>query len=139
MMLCFDDRYLGRVGLKPTEIDAYIHDAGQPTSHFNVLKEFGKDSRRVITDETAPLFFVGTAEQYSPMLFIVSDQDMVGRYEQTLLTVKTLQHFGHEERVFLTVMKGKHCKYVYQEDENGEGILGTVLLSFLTKAGLLSD
>lgn len=53
MMLCFDKRYFNKVGMEPTDIAAYIHDAGQPTSHFNVLKELGKDSRRVIVDETA--------------------------------------------------------------------------------------
>ena len=44
----------------------FIHDAGQPTSHFNVLKELGKDSKRIIVDETAPMYFVGMDETYSP-------------------------------------------------------------------------
>ena len=133
MMLCFDKRYLNAVGLEPTDIDAYIHDAGQPTSHFNVLKELGKDSKRVIVDETAPMYFVGLEETYSPMLFIVSDNDMFGRYEQTMLMVKTLEHFGHADKVQTQVMNGKHCAYVYKADEDGEGILAKVILSFLEK------
>jgi dipeptidyl aminopeptidase/acylaminoacyl peptidase len=133
MMLCFDDRYLGKFGIKPTDIDAYIHDAGQPTSHFNVLKELGKDDRRVIVDETAPLFFAGTAKEYSPMLFIVSDNDMHCRYEQTMVMIKTLEHFGHKENVFVEVMHGSHCEYVWKKDENGNGVLGTIILSFLDK------
>ena len=133
MMLCFDKRYLNAVGLEPTDIDAYIHDAGQPTSHFNVLKELGKDSKRVIVDETAPMYFVGLEETYSPMLFIVSDNDMFGRYEQTMLMVKTLEHFGHADKVQTQVMNGKHCAYVYTADEDGEGILAKVILSFLEK------
>jgi len=137
MMLCFDSRYLGAVGMQPTDIAAYIHDAGQPTAHFRVLQEFGKDSRRVIVDETAPMYFVGTAEQYAPMLFIVSDGDMHGRYEQTMLMVKTLEHFGHAERVFLREMHGAHCAYDYAADADGEGILGKVILSFLEEIGCL--
>jgi acetyl esterase/lipase len=133
MMLCFDKRYLNAVGLEPTDIDAYIHDAGQPTSHFNVLKELGKDSRRIIVDETAPMYFVGLEETYSPMLFVVSDNDMFGRYEQTMLMVKTLEHFGHADKVQTQVMNGKHCAYVYKADENGEGILAKVILSYLEK------
>ena len=78
MMLCFDNRFFQAVGLEPTDIDGYIHDAGQPTSHYNVLKELGNDSRRVIVDETAPMYFVGTSNHCSPMLFIVSDDDMFG-------------------------------------------------------------
>lgn len=133
MMLCFDGRYLADVGMQPTDIDGYIHDAGQPTAHFNVLKELGKDSRRLIVDETAPMYFVGLEEKYAPMLFIVSDNDMFGRYEQTMLMVKTLEHFGHKDTVFLRVMNGKHCAYVYATDEQGNGVFANLVLSFVEK------
>ena len=133
MMLCFDDSYFKAVGLVPTDIDAYIHDAGQPTSHFNVLKELGKDSRRLIVDETAPMYFVGTAEKYSPMLFIVSDGDLPCRYEQTLLMVRVLKHFGHEKNVLLHVQHGKHCEYVCKRDENGNEILSGIISDFLKR------
>lgn len=133
MMLCFDERYLKAVGVEPTDIAGYVHDAGQPTAHFNVLKEFGKDSRRLIVDETAPMFFVGTAEKYSPMLFIVSDDDMFCRYEQTMLMVKTLAHFGHKSNVHLEVVHGKHCEHTLKADENGEGVFGNIINAFIDK------
>ena len=133
MMLCFDERYYKAVGLTATDVDGYIHDAGQPTSHFNVLRERGKDTRRVIVDETAPVYFVGTAEKYQPMLFIVCDDDMFCRYEQTLLTVKTLEHFGHKEKVFLEIRTGGHCGYTYKEDCDGEGLFGKIILKYLEK------
>jgi acetyl esterase/lipase len=131
MMLCFDERYLKEVGMSPTDIAGYIHDAGQPTAHFNVLKELGKDSRRLIVDETAPMYFVGLQEKYSPMLFIVSDEDMFARYEQTILMIKTLEHFGHKDNVYLRVLHGKHCEHTYKVDENGEGILGCIINDFV--------
>ena len=112
MMLCFDKRYLGAVGLCPTDIAAYLHDAGQPTAHFNVLKERGIDPRRVIVDETSPLYFVGVDEKYSPMTFIVADNDMPARYEQTMLTIKTLEHLGHTEGIGFILMHGTHNYYV---------------------------
>ena len=133
MMLCFDGRFLGAVGMKPTDIDGYIHDAGQPTAHYNVLKARGIDSRRAIVDETAPMYFVGTEEKYAPMLFIVSDNDIFARYEQTMLMVKTLEHFGHKENIFLTVMKGKHCEHTNSTDEFGEGVFGNIVKSFIEK------
>ncbi len=133
MMLCFDKKYLNAVGLQPTDIAGYIHDAGQPTAHFNVLKEHGIDSKRLIVDERAPMYFVGVEENYPPMLFIVSDDDMFGRYEQTMLMINVLQHFGHKEKVFLEVLQGKHCAHTYQADENGEGVLGKIIISFLKK------
>ena len=135
MMLCFDDKYLNAVGLKPTDIDGYIHDAGQPTAHFTVLKYRGLDSRRLIVDETSPMFYVGTAEKYSPMLFIVSDEDMFGRYEQTMLMVNVLEHFGHTEKVYFEKMHSKHCAYVDKADENGVSIFGQTVMSFINKLG----
>lgn len=133
MMLCFDDRYLGAVKMSPTDIAGYIHDAGQPTSHFSVLKEFNEDSRKVIVDKTAPLYFVGNAQKYAPMLFIVSDNDMFGRYEQTMLMVKTLEHFGHKDKVFLQVMHGEHCEYVRKKDNSNEGVFAKLILKYIDK------
>ena len=78
------------------DISGYVHDSGQPTAHFNVLKEKGMDFRRVIVDETAPLYFVGLEKEYPPMLFIVADQDMENRYEQTVLVLSTMDHFGYD-------------------------------------------
>ena len=135
MMLCFDRRYFEAVGMKPTDIAAYIHDAGQPTAHFNVLRERGIDSRRIIVDESAPMFFVGADAEYSPMSFIVSDNDMPCRYEQTMLMVKALADFGHKDRVHLDVRSGSHCAYVYKEDSDGEGELGKIILSSLEALG----
>lgn len=128
MMLCFNGEYLTDVGVLPSEIAGYIHDAGQPTSHFNVLREFGEDSRRVVVDKTAPLYFVGSSKEYPPMLFIVSTNDLFARYEQTMLMVKTMQHFGHGDKVFLEVVNGSHCEYVCKQDSQGNGELAKIIL-----------
>lgn len=133
MMLCFDDRYLNAVGLAPTDIDGYIHDAGQPTAHFNVLREMGIDSRRMIVDEKSPIFFVGLKEKYAPMLFIVSDNDIFARYEQTMLMIKTLEHFEHKDGIYLTVQHGGHCEHTYKVDSNGESVFAKIILDFISK------
>ena len=132
MMLCFDGRYLGAHGMDPSEIAGWIHDAGQPTAHFRVLKEHGEDPRRVIVDERAPLYFIGRAQTYSPMLFIVSDNDMENRYEQTMLTVSTLKHFGHgSDTVAVRLMHGKHCSYRKEYEEDGSNRMAGVILDWL--------
>ena len=131
MMLCFDRTYLGKYGILPCDIDGFIHNAGQPTAHFNILKERGIDKRRVIIDDTAPLYHIGCDEKYPPMLFIVSDNDMTNRYEQTMLTVSTLKHFGHEDNIRLRIMHGRHCEHDKKTDENGNNLLGQAVLDFL--------
>lgn len=131
-MLCFDKTWLGKYGISPMDLSGFVHDAGQPTCHFNVLRERKLDTRRVIVDESASLYHVGEDEQYPPMLIIVSDDDMQNRYEQTLLLVSTLKHFGHDEKVQLQVMHGTHCAYVFRTDEKGESCLGKLVYQFIS-------
>ena len=130
MMLCFDRCYLESVGLDNSAIAGYFHDAGQPTAHFNVLKHGNIDSRRVIVDETAPLFYVGVEKKYPPMRFVVSDNDMKNRYEQTMLILSTLSHFGYQSFDHI-VMNGKHCEYCSKTDENGESVFGKMIYDFV--------
>ncbi len=131
-MLCFDSKYLGAHGLKPTDIAGFIHDAGQPTVHLNVLRERGLDRRRIIVDESSMLYHVGTAPEYPPMLFIVSDHDMGNRYEQTLLAVSTMKQFNYDEPD-LRIMNGGHCAYISKIDENGNSVLGQIILEYIQK------
>lgn len=131
MMLCFDRHYLSALGVDPFDVSGYFHDAGQPTAHFNVLKyDRGVDSKRVIIDETAPLYYVGLEKSYPPMRFIVSDQDIRGRYEQTMLMLSALSDFQYSDFDHV-VMHGKHCAYWNQADENGESRLGRIILDFI--------
>ena len=131
-MLCFDARWLDEHGFKPTDIDAFIHDAGQPTAHFNVLKERGIDPRRVIVDESAPLYHVGDAESYPPMQIIVSDNDMASRLEQTELLISTIKHFGYDmKNVVLTKTEGRHVWYVTKTDKNGHNEFANIIIPFI--------
>ena len=132
MMLCFDPQYLTSAGLAPSKVSGYYHDAGQPTAHFNVLKERGVDPKRIIVDESAPLFHMGTQESYPPMRFIVSDNDMKNRPEQMELVVGTMNHFGYEnfDRV---IMHGTHCAYCGTLDENGVSVFGPMIWDFINK------
>jgi dipeptidyl aminopeptidase/acylaminoacyl peptidase len=139
MMLCFDQEYLLNAGVEPTEITGFVHDAGQPTVHFNVLKERGIDSRRVIVDEAAPLYHVCADKNYSPMLILVSEDDMENRYEQTVLLKSTLKHFGYtDETVILKVGRGGHCYKLWSKDENGNNLLGLEIIEFISKVRELS-
>ena len=132
-MLCFDDSWLSVHGIKPLDIAGYVHDAGQPTCHFNVLRERGLNPKRIIIDEASPLYHIDDSRSYPPMLVIVSDNDIKNRYEQTMLLMSTLKHFGHTENVKLTVMQGKHCAYVRAVDENGDSVLGKMVLELSEK------
>lgn len=132
MMLCFDRRWLAPYGIDPAEVTGWIHDAGQPTTHFNVLRERGVDTRRLIVDEAAPLYHIGCAEQIAPMLFLVSDNDMENRYEQTQLVLSTLKHFRYDQsRIQLKVLHGTHCHYVVTVREDGISPIADLITEYI--------
>lgn len=121
MMLFFDKTYLGVHGIHPNELAGYLFDAGQPTVHFNVLRERGLDTRLVRIDEAAPLYFIDqeyeNPQSLPPILIFVADNDMPNRLEQNYLLKKTLLEFGFDEsKITFNVMKGySHCGYVLSE------------------------
>ena len=67
------------------------------------------------------------------MLIIVSDNDMQNRYEQTMLLVSSLKHFGHSQKVQLKIMNGTHCAYVDAADQNGESVFGKLVTAFINR------
>lgn len=121
MMLYFDRRYLSRHGLDPESVAGYLFDAGQPTTHFHVLRERGLDPRLVRVDEAAPLFFLREPAQGGlcpRFLILLAEQDIPGRLEQTMLLRQNMLQFGyHPDAVTLRVMQGcGHCQYTGNED-----------------------
>jgi len=132
MMLCFDSKYLGKHGILPTDLDGFFLDAGQPTCHFNVLRERGLERWRIVVDEAAPLFHVGLQEKLPSIFIVVSTEDIHNRYEETMLLISALKKFGHTEpEVRYQVMESRHCKYVNQADENGVSLFGPLIYNFI--------
>ena len=134
MMLCFNEEYLGAVGLSNRCVTGYIHDAGQPTVHFNVLKERGEDPKKVIVDSAAPLYHVGDRKDYPPMLFIWSDDDIPCRAEQLELTVATLKSFDCDAAGIDTLVRhGKHVHYAIPKGDADEFELSSLIHPFIEK------
>lgn len=134
MMLCFNPDYLLAKGISPDAISGYVHDAGQPTVHFNVLRERGIDPQRVVIDEAAPLYHVGRAKEYPPMLFIWSDNDIPNRHEQLTLTVSTLRHLGYDmSRVECLLCHGTHVHYALAPEGDCDFELSSLIYPFLEK------
>lgn len=137
MMLCFDEKYLASRAVNEEMIKGYFHDAGQSTKHFNVLRENGVDPRRIIADDAAPIYHVGEQSSYPYMHFVVSDNDIENRYEQTMLMLSSLRHFGHSDKVTHTLMHGSHCAYVKAEDDSGRSVLGKMIENFIKQCEIV--
>ena len=64
------------------------------------------------------------------MRFVVSDNDMKNRYEQTMLTLSTLSHFDYKNFDHV-VMRGNHCSYIEAIDQSGESVMGKMIYEFI--------
>ena len=131
MMLAFDPSYLKPYGID--KIHGYIFDAGQPTTHFRVLKERGFDPRRIVVDSAAPLYHVGTVGEVPPILILAADNDISGRVEQLSLLAKTLEDFGHRNVTFRVLEGFSHCGYCHADDGEGNLFYPKILLDFLNR------
>ena len=99
MMLCFDGRWLGAHGLAASDFAGFVHDAGQPTKHFNVLRELGIDTRRVIIDDTAPIYHIGETLDLPPMLFIIAENDMQTDWSRRCLSARRCATSASRRRI----------------------------------------
>ena len=131
-MLCFDPKYLTPYGIDPDSLAGYVMDAGQPTTHYNVMRERGLDPRRVVIDAAAPIYHIAGGRDYAPMEILVSEKDIPNRLEQTQLLLGTMRHFGcNMDKVTYKYMAGcSHCNY---RDENGRYLLPDIVCEFIGK------
>ncbi len=134
-MLTFDRRYLSAVGCAPEQFSGFVLDAGQPTTHFNVLRERGEDQKRCVVDEAAILYHVADARPGRPILILYADGDMPCRPEQNLLLAATLRHAGYDESLLdVREMKGyTHCEYDFLDGADGVNLLAEQVLRFLAR------
>ena len=124
MMLHFEPAFLAKHGVEENSITGYIFDAGQPTVHFNVLRERGLDTGAVRVDEAAPIYYLTEpyeANLQQHFLVLTAENDIPGRPEQTELLIKTMLTHGYEkEQITYKVMPGfGHAAYVWTKDEQG--------------------
>ena len=117
MMLFFDPKYLGAHGIDPMSLAGYVFDAGQPTVHFNVLKERGMDSRLLRVDEAAPIYHItkdyDKSKHLPKIVHIAASQDIKCRLEQVKLLHETMRHFGYPDthNKFYYMNGCSHCQY----------------------------
>lgn len=137
MMLYFAPQYLAAVGLRAEDFDGFIFDAGQPTTHFNVLRERGLDSRCIRVDDAAPMYYIDQPiphpEEKPPMLILNASRDMENRREQTMLLMGVMRTFGYDmAKVRYVLMKNcNHCEYCGKRDAKGEFLVNPTLARFL--------
>ncbi len=138
MMLYFAPQYLAAVGLRAEDFDGFILDAGQPTTHFNVLRERGLDSRCIRVDDAAPMYYVDRTipnpDEKPPVLILNAERDMDNRVAQTKLLMGVMRTFGYDMRkvTYVLLEDCGHCEYCGKRNANGEVMVNPLLAEFLT-------
>ena len=97
-----------------------------------MLKSKGIDERRVIIDDTAPIYHVGEAKEYAPMIIINAEFDRENRRTQTDLLLSTMAHFGYDmNKVKTKLFEGyTHCGYI---SADGVPEFGKVVVDFISE------
>lgn len=136
MMLHFQPEFLKKYGVEEEQIAGYVFDAGQPTVHYNILKERGMDPGSIRIDEAAPLYYLEgerTRKKKQIFLILVSDNDIIGRREQNELLIRTMETHGYEKsQIYYQVMNGYgHAGYENVRDEKGEYPYVRLLCEFI--------
>lgn len=137
LMLCLDKHYLGGVDIDAEQIDGWIIDSAQTTSHFNVLeKERGANPLIQRIDEYAPLYFVNENTRFTKMLLVFYEEDMPMRPEQNRLFYKTVLAFNKEADIAYKELFGTHCYGSSHKDEDGEYPFVKTAFAWLGEKGL---
>ncbi|OPJ65232.1 alpha/beta hydrolase [Clostridium oryzae] len=139
MMLFFDKSYLSKRGISVEDVSGYIFDAGEPTTHFNVLAERGLDTRLVRIDEAAPIYYIDKdyphKDAQPKILILFSDNDITNRLEQNQLLYRTMFHFNYNmDKIEIRCLKGyTHVGYYSAQYEDGNYILPKLYSDFILK------
>ena len=119
LMLAMDPSWLEKAGADRGAIAGFIADSAQVTTHFNVLRQRGLDTRLERVDEAAPLFWVTEACPVDDLLLLWYTEDMPCRPEQNKLFLKSLQRFFPDRNIRAKELPGGHCHG--SVEKNGKG------------------
>ena len=133
MMLCLNPAYLHNFGVDVEGVIAFVSDSAQQTTHFNVLRERGMDSRLERIDDAAPLYHVGMHKLTKPLLLIYYANDMPCRAEQNELIYRSILHFQPDAKLAKVMLPGGHCAGSSRPDENGEFPYMREMLAFISQ------
>ena len=131
MMLALNDALLRNAGADADGVTAYVADSAQQTTHYNVLRQRGVDTRAERIDEAAPLGYTDRARLRAPLLLIYYAQDIPCRPQQNELMYHSLKRFCPDAPVSLLALPGGHCAGSSQADANGDFPFITALKRFV--------
>ena len=120
MMLYVNPAFLRNVYVDASDILAFVSDSAQVTTHFNVLRERGIDTRAERIDEAAPLYYTDKLVAPKPLLLLWYKEDMPCRPEQNRLMLQSLCRCCPDAVIQGVELAGGHCAGIDKMDTDGE-------------------
>ena len=117
MMLAMNKNYLDSEGVDRNKIAAFISDSSQMTTHYNILRERGLDTRLERIDEAAPMYYLSENCFEGRLLIIYYTDDMPCRPEQNRLFYKSIRRFCPEQQIDIVELPGTHCHGAIERNE----------------------
>lgn len=133
MMLAMDKKYLEEAGVDRDEVAGFISNSAQMTSHFNVLKERGLDSRLERIDDAAPMYYLSENSFTGNLLIIYYTDDMPCRPEENQLFFKSIKRFCPDQHIEIVELPGVHCQGKNVRNEKGTFDFADALFEFISK------
>ena len=106
MMVGLDEKYLGKHGLKLTDLAGTIPVSAQVDSHWTVRAERGIGKDEEVIDESAPLFHV--RQDAAPMIIFVAENDLKGRADMNRRFFSGMEKAGHKAISFHEIAGRDH-------------------------------
>lgn len=131
LMLAFNRKYLEDAGVNRDVIAGFISDSSQTTTHFNILRERGIDTRLERIDEAAPIYYISEDSDFKNLLMIYYTDDMPCRPEQNRLFYKSVKRIRPDQRVEIVELPGGHCNGSSNRNENGLFDFNQAVLTFI--------
>ena len=97
----------------------------------NLVKERGYDPKRVIVDETAPLYHIDR-NTFAPMVILTSTNDIPCRMYQLETLRATLRHWGYNKEIDFRIIEGGHCCYCHKGSD-GLFLVVEIMKEFVRK------
>ena len=132
LMLCFDGKYLEAAGADKKDIEAWLIDSAQPTSHYNVIAfEEGLSPKTQRIDKYAPLYYLDENAEFSKMLLVYYEHDMPCRAAQNRLLYEAVKNFRPQADIKEVCLKGGHCSGSSVKEPDGTYRFACTALKFL--------
>lgn len=129
-MLAMDESYLLAAGGNPNDLAGAFLISGQMTTHSTVIKERGVPERAIVSDSSAPAYYV--RKDTIPMFFVAADNDEPARLEGNQFFVASLVAAGNKS-VKLEVISGRTHLSICEKMLEPDDPCGALLVQFLRR------